>query len=1169
MLENKISINEIKKYNGKNVKIAIIDSGVEGTHSMFGGKELVADGVVIKPNFYDREHSEYIDYNKYKTLADKSAIEVSTIQTAYDGIDDNGHATALASIIHSIASEAVIYSIKILDKDKSTIDEILLEAIRWALDKDVDIINLSLGITDSSREKDFFNILSEADIKDVIVVLADNNLKQTNLLTNHSSVISVGSIETTDQYEFHHRQKSSIRYSAKGHNIPVAWKDNTIKTVSGNSFAAAHLTGIVALVKEYKPSSSCNKIKYILEELAYSSAKYKYNVYVSYSVSNKHDEKWGKWLLKDIDKYKYKNVAKKTSWCNDFCLNDEAEKALLSSEYLVVVYSGKVKVKARMEEEIQKFSEVNGFENIIFVDIEYEQDYFLDKYRDKSTIIDARPNYIREDEVKSSVLKELSTIIFKYSHDEFNRLKIRQIKNRIFALASAVLICGLSLGFGLQRYFGTTSKYYNEFTYQHAIPIGLNEIPKSKIKSRDIVYKIDRKMGKVIQISRINSSENLVDRDDNISVWIPSYRDNSEGNTQIMRIRCENRYGEVVYIKTYSENLNVIEIVDIDGRLQHSIDKDNSVAVFEIFYNDDGYISKELYYRDKNNNVSYYENKNVPSDEKKSYGRTLELNKNGQIIKENLLNKDYEIFISIEYMYNEQGDIVQTLWSDTSRHASDTYYNFTKKINEYDEHGNVVSSTYYNKNNQLIEDNNEVAKYVYEYDERGNIIKKSIFDSLGKNPGFLNVAATTVYEYDNQNRVIAEKYYNENGAVINLFGIHSIKHEYSKDKNGNEIVTTLHYDENGNITENTSSIAGTRVTRINENDIILYSKENLDTNTNIVSKENSVPIENKYYNKYYVVVKEEYLNFDRSRLFSSNNIAFITYAYDNYKRNTNITWHDKNTNIVKMEMFEYDELGRMVSKAYYGKNAEPAVDSISIIKKRQLFNAHEIRAHKSEWIYNEDGWLTGEFFLDTNLSPMTTRYGFHGITNVYDKYGYRISMSYLDTNRKAIEIDGIAGYDEHYNELERVTEYFDINGKSTIYKPLGIAKLVQNYDSSSIRISARRYDDNGRLSTNNYWQHAGYNYSYRTNQNSRIVYDHYENIGIEREPILTSDGYCSIATHYDDDSSIVERYYFGTNGEAVLNEARGYSFVKRDIATGIFKYYDEYEYFLFESYYLR
>ena len=65
-------------------------------------------------------------------------------------VDRAGHGTACAGIIHRIAPAAELYSVRVFDESLCADGRALLEALHWAIEYGMDVVNLSLGTTDPS-----------------------------------------------------------------------------------------------------------------------------------------------------------------------------------------------------------------------------------------------------------------------------------------------------------------------------------------------------------------------------------------------------------------------------------------------------------------------------------------------------------------------------------------------------------------------------------------------------------------------------------------------------------------------------------------------------------------------------------------------------------------------------------------------------------------------------------------------------------------------------------------------------------------------------------------------------------------------------------------------------------------------------------------------------------
>ena len=111
--------------------------------------------------------------------------------------DMTGHGTAIAGIIHDIAPNAQIYSVRIMDaENKATLSRVV-EGIYWCIDKDIDIINMSFGTTvESAVLKKAIQDANEAGI--LMVSSAGNgDTAGVEYPAAYNEVIAVGSVATS------------------------------------------------------------------------------------------------------------------------------------------------------------------------------------------------------------------------------------------------------------------------------------------------------------------------------------------------------------------------------------------------------------------------------------------------------------------------------------------------------------------------------------------------------------------------------------------------------------------------------------------------------------------------------------------------------------------------------------------------------------------------------------------------------------------------------------------------------------------------------------------------------------------------------------------------------------------------------------------------------------
>ena len=232
----------------KVIKIAIVDSGVDYLHPKVGN---IAGGVRIET-----------DENGEVVLSD-------------DYYDCAGHGTACAGIIRKKAPDAMLYSVRIFDASLMADGRALIAAIQWCIDNEMDVANLSLGTADVTFKKSLQKMCRKAGDAGVILVAAESNDGRESYPAVFPEVIGVtgGAIAdlSTPQhaYEpggFYFRKDNRIECVARGDEQRVCWLNGKYIMTGGNSFAAPHITGIIAHLLEQHPICSVQDIRLLLKE---------------------------------------------------------------------------------------------------------------------------------------------------------------------------------------------------------------------------------------------------------------------------------------------------------------------------------------------------------------------------------------------------------------------------------------------------------------------------------------------------------------------------------------------------------------------------------------------------------------------------------------------------------------------------------------------------------------------------------------------------------------------------------------------------------------------------------------------------------------------------------------------------------------------------------------
>lgn len=211
---------------GHGVRIAVIDTGIDEKHPDLAG----------------------------------AVVEVFDAVNDGDAEPDH-HGTAIAGIISGrglvagVAPGAELLSVRAFyaDSDRRqpvTSSFILLKAVNWAIKADADVANLSFS---GPRDAAVGRVVTAAAERGVILVAAAGNggpEADPAYPAAYPDVIAVTAHDRGDERYAHANRGAYIALAAPGVDILVPATEGTHAFMSGTSMAAAHVTGIVALLLE-------------------------------------------------------------------------------------------------------------------------------------------------------------------------------------------------------------------------------------------------------------------------------------------------------------------------------------------------------------------------------------------------------------------------------------------------------------------------------------------------------------------------------------------------------------------------------------------------------------------------------------------------------------------------------------------------------------------------------------------------------------------------------------------------------------------------------------------------------------------------------------------------------------------------------------------------------
>lgn len=225
-------------------------------------------------------------------LADRLVEGYSAVDDGLGYSDIDGHGTHVAGIIAANGSNGVgtaggamdvrIMPIRVLAEDGNIAIDALADAIYWAVDNGADVINLSLGASTPS-EVEHAAIRYAVNQGVPVISSAGNRASKISYPANYPETIAVGALDAAGNRAPFSSVVSTVDLAAPGTNIYSphwdaedgdGWSDElNNRSVSGTSFAAAVVTGAVALMVSVDASISPDEVRATLTGTAIDSGE--------------------------------------------------------------------------------------------------------------------------------------------------------------------------------------------------------------------------------------------------------------------------------------------------------------------------------------------------------------------------------------------------------------------------------------------------------------------------------------------------------------------------------------------------------------------------------------------------------------------------------------------------------------------------------------------------------------------------------------------------------------------------------------------------------------------------------------------------------------------------------------------------------------------------------
>jgi subtilisin family serine protease len=239
--------------SGRGVRVAIVDSGVDPWHPWLEGAKVSHFGI-------ERQGEAFV------------------VRPCEPG-DQSGHGTACAGIVHRMAPEAELVSVRAFGADGRCSRDGLIAALRHCVRERFGVVNLSLGIDFPRgaplRPNDYKSIVDLYEVADaavtaqvVLVASGPNAASYRTYPGKFKSLIGVGRGSFTDPEALRTDITLDYEILAPGNDVLGPALPSGERHWTGTSFAAPHVTAHVARLRAARPWLSVDAVKTALHELA-------------------------------------------------------------------------------------------------------------------------------------------------------------------------------------------------------------------------------------------------------------------------------------------------------------------------------------------------------------------------------------------------------------------------------------------------------------------------------------------------------------------------------------------------------------------------------------------------------------------------------------------------------------------------------------------------------------------------------------------------------------------------------------------------------------------------------------------------------------------------------------------------------------------------------------
>jgi subtilisin family serine protease len=240
---------------GRDVTIALLDTGVDVHHPDL-------QGVVVRSLEVSAQGG---------TPAVRETVTTGRPSAELDPV---GHGTACAGILHEMAPEAKLVSVRVLGGGGGMggSGEQFLRGLQWVLEQKprIPVVNMSLGTTSDRYIVPLRRLVDQAYFEGTLLVAAGNNMGVTSYPAVFASLIAVDNESFADPFVYHYKTGQVIELAARGIYVRAPRAGGGYQLFTGTSFATPHVTALVARLLSINPRLTPFQVKTLLFALRHN-----------------------------------------------------------------------------------------------------------------------------------------------------------------------------------------------------------------------------------------------------------------------------------------------------------------------------------------------------------------------------------------------------------------------------------------------------------------------------------------------------------------------------------------------------------------------------------------------------------------------------------------------------------------------------------------------------------------------------------------------------------------------------------------------------------------------------------------------------------------------------------------------------------------------------------